>query len=525
MTDDIIFKMGEAIDKKNLWSFYHEFCQNLPDSKISYEKLTAFIPKLTVALGNDWAIGELHQSIKGYSANNIESNLNFFDSLINSDNEYLQRFAPNAFDAIVETHGTNRAWDHLQKKIFVEQIKVEALEALYRMDFELFSEKDKEKNIDSLRPKLNELRKSDNSELQGYALMLYAKFCAFIPEAKETISALAKIEHIRIQSSIKHVLDKKIIEDSELFRTLLLSLVVVDSERELLIRSIESDVLTLFETDKGLAEEFLTEWVIRRSDKNGSEIKNLSYLFQELYKRHNATFKKILTKWLNHDDKAFHRACKVVSSEFFISRIYDLELDKEALLDFEIRDIRFITSKILGFIFARQHLRSLLYSILATRDDDLSHDIIVSSYTEYVMVNYPSTKDYLLEKRLSAREATQKAIDTIINISDQYFEAIHNLPICEELKGSQNFAREYNKAQSKLHSEAMKKPMEGSISSLFRNINIKAGNSWFHRDENGYSDKSRFGEVTMSDELPRAERINQYGMSLARLHWTIEERK
>lgn len=524
MPKDIISKIEEAIDNGNIWSFYHEFCEKLPSSNIHYQKLLPTLSKLTSALGNDWAIGELHDSIRQYAINNTETIKLLFNSLIDAEEDILRRYAPNVFEAVIEAFGVNEAWDSLKEKVFIEGVKNEALESIYRTDFELFNKEDKNKEIDSLRPKLTEFSKSDNLELQSYALMLYVKFNDDIPEAKSNIISLAKIEHVRIQSSIKHVLSKEFLND-ELFSILLLSLTVVNSEHTFFIKSIESKVLALFDTRPELAEKFLTQWIIQRADKNGSEINSLIHLFQELYRRHNSVFKRLFTKWLNHDNKAFHKVCKEISNEFFISRIYDLELDEQALSSFEFRDIRFITSKILGFLFARQHLRSLLYSILENRNDQLSQGLIVSSFTEYLMPNYPSTKDYLLRKKHNANEVVRKSIESIINTSDQYFKAIQNLPIREELRGSMSFTQEYNKFQGKLHSAKLNETKEGSISSLFKKISIKAGTSSFHRNESGYSDKSPFGEITVGDELPRAERIDQYAMSIARLHWTLEERK
>lgn len=525
MERDILSELREGLNSDYIWDSYDSFCSQLPGSDVTDVELFEIIPEIKKKLQGDGAIRDIHLAVLNYAKIDKTRSLSLFDLFSNSSNEVHHEFIPELSDAIADTHGLMVSFQKLEITIQKDHLAMSSLDALYRLDTNSLNRVDRMDISRRLEDRFEEICNNGDVKLKSYVLRCYARFMDVMDDAESKILELAQLRDPNIHIGIYDVLNSKIFDkNSQIYRRLFLQLVFIDKTYTVLIRYLELDLIKLFEENSDLAEDFISEWIIAKQESDGSDITCFEHLFSKLYETNEKIFSRVITDWLNHESRVFHRACRSLMNKFYIRRIYEVQLSCERLSNLDAHDIRYIASKVMGYVYGHHQLRSMLYSMLKCNEDRNVHNMLFSAFTEYVMLNYPSTKDYLLEKHKTASPMVQETIDLIIESTDQYFNSIRELPKLKELNGSTRFAREYKKLESKTYQEGSKKAQAGSFASMFKRINLKDTNTWFHRSEEGYSSKSILGSVSVSAELPRGEFIDQYGMSLARLYWTMEKK-
>ncbi|WP_422005392.1 hypothetical protein [Roseivirga pacifica] len=529
MANPIITKMDQAMDEKRFWSYFLDFCKELPKSNVTKEELLDILPRIKSSLGNDMAAFEIHNALHDYIKEHPESGEWLLEAIVESQNGQLYEFLSEVIASLSEVDGVESAWPILSGLLEIENLSYYALNSVLRLGLDRLPSEKRTPIIHELANKLSPLIESGNTSIQGEVLKVLASFRDDIEWADVEILRIAEIDSIDVQSKIYLVLDERFDrkESPDIYRTLLLKLSKIGSEYLGLINLIERMLESLLDEDPNLLEEFLRSWVLAHSENDEGNIKSFEHFFIKAFREKQQWFRVLLTKWLNDDESAFHRAFKGVLSILFVSKIYEVELDEQHIKNTDFKGIRYLTSKILGYAFSHQHLKSLLFSILKSREDEVSFQIISSAFTEYVVINYHSSIDYLKARRPEVSVRRKEVIDYIIETSEAYFKALEELPNIGEVEGSEKRAILYGKLEEKQLQESLQSSQKGSFMEMARQINLKVGDSWFHRYPNGeYSEKQRLEKFGFEYkyEMPRAEILNQYGMALARLHWTNEKR-
>tara|TARA_A100000171_G_C2139093_1_gene153108 strand:- start:3570 stop:5132 length:1563 start_codon:yes stop_codon:yes gene_type:complete len=519
--------MNQSISKNKFWSYYHEFCQELPKSNVSKEELLNILPRIKSSLANDMAAFEIHNAVRDFIKEHPSKGGELIDAIVKSQNGTLYEFLSDVIVSLSETNSIESTWLKLGPLFEHEGLAYYALSSVLRLEIDSLPKDKKVLILDELAEQLDRLKNSANTSIQGEVLRVLACLRNEIQWADREMLKLAEIDHIDIQSKIYWVLDQKIDKERspDLYKTLFLRLSITDPQYMGLINLTGTMLRDLLVHDPQLLEDFLSSWVIAHSDNDEVSIKSFECFFLKAYKEQQNWFRVLLTKWLNHDETQFHRAFKGILSILFASKIYNVELDEEYIKSADFKGIRYLTSKILGYAFSHHHLKNLLFSILKSREDDNSFQIIASAFTEYVAINYHSTIEYLKERKPELSNKAKEVIDYIVDTSEAYFKALEELPKIGEVEGSEKRAMLYRKLETKQQQESLQSSQKGSFMKMAKQIDLKVGEYWFHRYTDGqYSEKQRLGKFEFSYEMPRAEFVNQYGMALARLHWTNEKR-
>ncbi|OEK03294.1 hypothetical protein BFP97_17950 [Roseivirga sp. 4D4] len=519
--------MDQAMDEKRFWSYFLDFCKELPKSSVTKEELLDILPRIKSSLGNDMAAYEIHQAVRGYTKERPQNGEWLFKAMAESQNKVLHEFLSDVIASLSEADGVEPAWLRLKPLLEDEDLAYYALNSVLQLRLSDLP-KDKEITIiKELALNLRSLKESSNTSIQGEVLKVLACFRKQIHWADVEILKLAEINHIDVQSKIYFVLDEKIdrAESRDIYKKLLLKLSHVKPEFIGLVNLTERLLEDFLEETPDLLEEFLRSWVVAHAGDGEASIKSFKNLILKAFRSKQAWFRILITKWLNDDQAIFHRAFKGILSILFASKVYEVELDEEFIKKTDFKSIRYLTSKILGHAFSHHHLKSLLFSILKSREDEMSYRIISSAFTEYVVINYHSTIEYLKKRRPEVSDRVREVLDYIIDIAEAYFKALEELPNIGEVEGSEKRGMLYRKLEARQQQESLQSSQKGSFLEMAKQIDIKVGESWFHRNENGeYSEKQKLGKFEYSYEMPRAEFLNQYGMALARLHWTNEQR-
>lgn len=527
-SDGLIESMNESINSNGFWEVYHKFCKKLPDSSVSVLGVFNIIPLVMKRLDGDLASFEIHNAVRDFGLNYPKESEELFFRFVESSTPFHYEFIPDVSEAIAKTKGEYYAWQLIHDRLQNEDLLFYLLGAILRVELKNI-EKERNQVFQLLEHLLHRVVESTNTAAQGQAVRIYSQFKEYLTDSEKHIITLSGIEHIDIHSKVFWVVEDLYEEKeaSQLIEALWLSLASIDREYEALLNRIGSALFKMVDDNSNIVKSFLRQWIVMKADQEGASMDSFQYFFERIYQKKPIWLMHLLTNWINDDDRVFHRGFKGVLSILYVNRVKDISLSETVIKEASTGDISYIVSKVLGYVWNSDHLRSLLYSILKAREDETSLSIIATAFTEYVMLMYPLTKDYLESKKKDTHKIGQDVIEYIIQQSDEYQNNLSALPPLEELEGSQRIGRSYAKLEKELHDEAFNNPRKGSIDELFRHVEVKGGNSMFHRypGKLEYSDKSKFGSVSIKYEAPRAEFNNQYGMALARLHWVNQKRK
>lgn len=334
------------------------------------------------------------------------------------------------------------------------------------------------------------------------------------------LSAEGIIEvQIELIYAIRNNID--IINDFKLFESIIFNLIKVDTKYSGAYSTFSYILSDKLKFQPDLIIHFLETWITYNKDRP-KQISLFNNLFDELYRNQFPKFQVLLTNWLNSDNHYFHTAIFEIMRDFKLKDIDELSLSKSIIEKLSIRDVKYIISKILGFIYDKDLSKSLLYSILKFRIKDEELVKLISwIFKDYLIFNYYSIVNYLESKKKNATKEERTVINSIISESKKYYDTLYNLPLRNEFSPSEDRLKHFNKIQSKKFSNSFKENEENSNSflNMMTTINFKTGKSMFAKFQGKYSDKMTPSLISHSTEMPRGEFIDPIGQSKLRLTW------
>lgn len=285
-----------------------------------------------------------------------------------------------------------------------------------------------------------------------------------------------------------------------------------------------------FENPPGLFYTYIDKFI--ENDRN--EIKTIEGFkngFEESLAKDKGQFERWLTLAFNNDNRRFHHAAREVLM-MIDRKATEIQLSKEIILSLKPYDLEFILYKIVGNVYAKEHLQSLVYSALEYVDESgLVPQLVTELMALYIMYNYPGVINYLKEKKQTA-DATQASVIAVI---EQHYNEIHRIQEKKPLElapSSSNLQKLFRKYGEQINDFKDESPFRQSRTTDFVTlITIVKGNSFFHRDgdygaiKNKYKFRSNMGKVAVEFEMPGGEFVDPIGQEYNRHYWRTFKRR
>lgn len=256
-------------------------------------------------------------------------------------------------------------------------------------------------------------------------------------------------------------------------------------------------------------------------------------LFTEICDTNLHLLERWITIWLNNDSMNFQRAVAEISNILSLHKQQRIELDEEILNSLSAYDAEFILYKILGCLFAKEHIESLSFSITKFEGQHYKEigKLFAQLFIGHVLYNYASSIDYLK----SIKESSSSHQQSIIEVIEEYDakNKISRKSKPKELYHSpermQLLFSQANKAMSLPGKKDKFK--EPSFLDMIKNVKIKIGASFFNRGDTGietyksYQVKSNMGHFSSSFEMPVGVITDPIGMEYSRYTWRSFKRR
>lgn len=274
------------------------------------------------------------------------------------------------------------------------------------------------------------------------------------------------------------------------------------------------------------------ELFITNNNNNLNNIEAFRHTFTAAYKSNKELVWMWLTTWLNNDNSRFHVAVSKVLSLLWLDGERSIMLHEPTINKLSPFDIEFILFKVVGYVSAKEHLESLVFSALTYKGSaGLIEDIVTQLFCHHIVYNYPSTIKYLKEQELNGNDVQVR----VINIINQHYEETYTI----KSKKPQELASSPGRLQILFNQETKKlsdfqdpSPFrETSFLDLFTNITLKTGKHFFSRDDHSYGMKNRYGQkstmgqISQSFEMPGGEFIDPVGQEYNRHMWRRFKRR
>lgn len=368
-----------------------------------------------------------------------------------------------------------------------------------------------------------------SDKLLANVLFAYRNNRKDLPNANKHIDTLMQVDSDDIRYQLYQLLcyDLDIEEETDFYEKVLFKLVKLNTEYVGAFNTLSYKLSRLATTHYLAIKQFLEYW-IESSPENASKTKLFNSVFNEIYVTQREIFDELITEWLNNDNINFQVAVFNVLRELSYKNVHHIQLSSKLLTLYSFNDIEFITHKILGFVYEKDMLTSLLYSILETKHTDKEVVRLVGSrLVNDVIFNYYSAIDFLKEKRENAAKPLKKIIDEIVMYGEKFYEAYSDLDILKEFQPSERRLNYMNNLRSKKFRKDYEENQASDTGflSVVTTLHFRSGKTSFAKFDGEYSAHMEPKLISHSAEMPRGEFIDPVGQKIKRLEGRAFVRK
>lgn len=511
----MINQLISSINQKNFWTEFDNFCQNVGSSEFDIDKLMECISLLVAKLENDYALTRLFKALQKLGECQPRKALDIVNTILEIRNNTVI-----VIHAILKGIGNQKDVDDKIRYLFSHsnpEIKRQGYLMLLEKSCEVISSS----WIDLIKKEINLQLSNPSSTLLDTITFVIARFKQEIPNAEHDLVLISKSESLRVQHAIITVLADNIhLNKSEFYRELLLNIsVTLNPQNTGLCSQIQYLVLEkLYLENSDLVVEFIESWINQDADRS-INVSVFEGLFVNIYNSDTPSFSKLITRWFDSDNALFHLSLQTLFRNLSVKEIAEVELSSEYISGVSDEHINYIIAKIVAYIYFKEQLRSMLYSILRELvggNRDLT--TIKSALIDYVIFNYPSTIDYLKDKASNTRGVLQSVLLVLIDAGSDYYEAIKQVSTRNEFCPSETRLKIYNNIYSRELNEKQKdrRSDPSSFLSMIKTIQLRTGKGMFSKLDVGYTDRTEMTKISYSAELPRGELIDPIGQEKQR---------
>lgn len=367
----------------------------------------------------------------------------------------------------------------------------------------------------------NLIEDSTTDKLLANVLFAYRNNRKELPNADKHIETLMQIDSDDVRYQLYQLLlyELNIEEEPDFFKNVLFKLTNLNTEYVGLYNSLSYQLSRLTTSHYDTVKQFLNIWV-ETSPENASKIKLFNSVFNEMYDTQKEKFDELITEWLNKDNINYQVAVFNVLRELSYRNAHHIQLSSKLLRAYYYNDIEFIAHKIIGFVYEKDMLTALLYSILETKYTEKEVvQLVGSMIVNDVIFNYYSAIEFLKEKKKDAAKPLKKIIDEMVFHGEKFYEAYSDLDILKEFQPSEMRLNHMNKIQSKKFRKDYEEneANDTGFLSMVTTLHFRSGKTSFGKFEGEYSGHMEPKLISHSAEMPRGEFIDPLGQKIIRL--------
>jgi len=292
--------------------------------------------------------------------------------------------------------------------------------------------------------------------------------------------------------------------DSDWFRKILFNIVKIENEKNIGI--LNHLFYSLIEKDIRLVYELIEVRFEFLGPKSF-----LADNWHELVIADKVLFSAKLTQWLNSDITNIHKALLKLCTINEISPS-DFKINATIFRSLPLRDKLYISIKIIGFIYAKDHLQSLMFSLVECTgsDETLLIDNLFMLFYNYVIYNYRTSLDTIKEilKQKNLPNHLFKFYDDLNNSYEQYFKDLSMIDAYPEMQPDSVLLQHIQFYTQNQFSEKSKKVKKSGLASLFKNTPVHSHRWAIRRENEPVHQPSPLGHFSTSIEFPSGERLN-----------------
>jgi hypothetical protein len=444
--------------------------------------------------------------------------------LENSTHEELNNITPGILKGLSRVASVDAVMPLLFQRLESSEIK-KILLAFHTISILDISNDEWEKYKDKIKSEIATKRALPNHEAKMVILNLMMALYKYDPMLEDYIQELSHSKNAGYQTGISSILWLYGREFSyrKWYRNVLLDLSTWDISNPSVDNNIKHVLSNLVEHNVDLYTQYLDAWIANESnDLKKIELFGNSIL--EFFTDHPDKSKTWLTISLLSPNERFHAAIQIILSKLWVSNFRTFNLDKHILDQCSFEKIVYLLFKILGYIYNKEALESLAYSILQrTPEDDEITNLVANAFTQHITYNYGGSLTFLRKQQSTANPAQKIMIDEVVKCGENYNTYIRKIRNINELKLKTKGNVDFAKAKMKAMSDQMQKQNEvhrkSSIMNLFKNIAIKGGKGFFSKNDGMYNQPAKMGKISSTFEVPVGRAIDPVHEQLNLMKW------
>lgn len=237
----------------------------------------------------------------------------------------------------------------------------------------------------------------------------------------------------------------------------------------------------------------------------------LKHLWGDLVKADRNLFLTNLTGWLNSDNRNVHRALLKLCSIRQISPS-NFKLSSVVMNSLSQKDKLYIAIKIVGYIYAKDSLQSLMFSLVEfiKKDETVLYENVYRLFSDYVIYNYRTSLDTIKEilklKQLPAH--LLKFFRDLDQDYEQYFKELSIIEALPELQPNPLLVRHLQFYQQHQYTEKFKETSKSGLAAFFKNVPVHSHRWAIRRPDEPIHQPSPMGLIETSVEFPSGERLD-----------------
>ncbi|MEH3112581.1 hypothetical protein [Pedobacter terrae] len=292
--------------------------------------------------------------------------------------------------------------------------------------------------------------------------------------------------------------------DSDWFRKILFNIVKIDDEKNLGI--LNNLFYSLIEKDI----KFAYELIEARYELLGPK-SFLTDHWHELVIADKDLFSAKLTQWLNSDVTNIHWALLKLCTINEISPS-DFKINATIFRSLALRDKLYIAIKIIGFIYSKDHLQSLMFSLVeyVEQSETILIDNLFRFFYNYVIYNYRTSLD-TIKDILKAKELPSHLLKFYDDLDKSYYQYFKDLGIIKDLPELYPDSRLVQHIQFYTQSHFAEKSKDigkTGFAALFKNTPVHSHRWAIRQDDDSIHAPKSLGYFKTSMEFPSGERLN-----------------
>ena len=501
---------------------HHSLDKALPYLKVQLQDLMAFL----IAAKNDNVshFYSIALALNNLSAEQPQLGYELLNEIDNSQHIELKNIVPGILKGLSRSNGIDSVMSLIfdRLKSDDEQTILNSLHSLTVLDL---TEDDWYKYEAALLHEVNSKKNHDSDAVRITTLNVLVAFYKYHNALEDYIVTLSKVGQGNYQLGITDILwlHSKEFCLKPWYRQALLNISTWDNNVPAIDTHVGYILSTLIENNVTLFIDYLNAW-IENPENHIEKVNIFRNAIVEFFTDHPDKARKWLTLSLLSPNPRFHMSVQHIISNLWISNYKSFTLDKGIVSSLSFRHIQYLLFKIMGYVYNKEALETLAFSILErSPEDDQITNLVANAFTQHITFNYGGSLTFLKEQLPTATEAQKKLIEQVVAAGEKY--NIHLRPIrhINELKLANSGGVNFVKAKMKRMSESMKKHRDeyskNSFTRFFTNISVKGGKGFFGKYEGPYSPPSQMGTISSSFEMPVGEAIDPIQERMNLMFW------